>query len=127
MGFDTTLFARAEKIFASDKSRNPIIMLDTQYRMVNSIAYWPNRHFYNGAIQNGPIVYPELCVTPYKLLNHNSLQDNGIYSNYGEAKLIINLIYTIVTEANLGDGISIGIITPYKKQKQLITILMEKK
>ncbi|KAK0176450.1 hypothetical protein PV328_000582 [Microctonus aethiopoides] len=127
LGFDTTLFARAEKIFARDKSRNPIIMLDTQYRMVNSIAYWPNRYFYNGAIQNGPIVYPELCVAPYKLLNHNSLQDNGVYSNYGEAKLIINLIYTIVTEANLGDGISIGIITPYKKQKQLITILMEKK
>ncbi|KAK0167132.1 hypothetical protein PV327_004569 [Microctonus hyperodae] len=127
LGFDTTLFARAEKIFARDQSRNPIIMLDTQYRMVNSIAYWPNRYFYSGAIQNGPIVYPELYVTPYKLLNHDSRQDDAIYSNGGEAKLIINLIYTIVTEANLGDGISIGVITPYKKQQKLITILKDKK
>ncbi|XP_044009983.1 putative ATP-dependent RNA helicase ECM32 [Aphidius gifuensis] len=55
------------------------------YRMVDPIASWPNRHFYNGEIKNADdnikVSFP-LC--HYKIFNHNETQSFREFANKPE-------------------------------------------
>ncbi|KAG8034759.1 hypothetical protein G9C98_007835 [Cotesia typhae] len=97
-GYDLSLFARAQKIFESE-SENPIMMLDTQYRMVNAIAEWPNRYFYRGAIKNAASVAP-LNFCNYKVLNHSYIQDSEGHSNPDEATLVAEIVKALIEKKN---------------------------
>ncbi|XP_074112485.1 putative helicase senataxin [Cotesia typhae] len=124
-GYDLSLFARAQKIFESE-SENPIMMLDTQYRMVNAIAEWPNRYFYRGAIKNAASVAP-LNFCNYKVLNHSYIQDSEGHSNPDEATLVAEIVKALIEKSKLtttDKEISIGVITPYKRQCMLINDLL---
>lgn len=124
-GLDESLFYRARKNFQTQKG-NPILMLDTQYRMLDEIARWPNNFFYQGAIKTGSNV-PDLPFQNYKLIHHFSHQDQNDY-NMGEATLVVNLIFGIVTELvkdPTKETVSIGIITPYRKQRRVILDLLK--
>ncbi|XP_044014951.1 helicase sen1-like [Aphidius gifuensis] len=119
-GLDVSLFARAQKNFANDPW-NPIIMLNTQYRMVEPIARWPNKYFYSGKLKTESKVLP-LPFCHYKVLNHNCFQTQSRHGNEGEAKLIINLLVGMIEEfISRNNNIpSIGIITPYHHQRKII-------
>ncbi|CAD6227488.1 GSCOCG00001175001-RA-CDS [Cotesia congregata] len=124
-GYDQSLFARAQKIFESE-SENPIVMLDTQYRMVNAIAEWPNRYFYRGAIKNAASVAP-LNFCNYKVLNHSYSQDSEGHSNPDEATLVAEIVKALIEKnksITSDKEISIGVITPYKRQCMLINDLL---
>lgn len=101
-------------------------MLDTQYRMVNAIAEWPNRYFYRGAIKNAASVAP-LNFCNYKVLNHSYIQDSEGHSNPDEATLVAEIVKALIEKNKLtttDKEISIGVITPYKRQCMLINDLL---
>ncbi|XP_044589239.1 uncharacterized protein LOC123268325 isoform X2 [Cotesia glomerata] len=128
LNYDKSLFSRIHEKFMSELE-NPIISLNTQYRMAHPIVYWPNRFFYSNQLQSSvkPIVWP---YSPYKVFNLTSVQDNNQFSNSDEATYVVNLIHAIVTGANLDkvEGvIRIGVITPYQDQRKIIQRKMEEK
>ncbi|XP_057331941.1 uncharacterized protein LOC130671857 [Microplitis mediator] len=125
---DQSLFARAEKIFKGTE-KNPILSLDVQYRMDESIAQWPNKFFYKGALKNS-VPVETTCFYKYRVLNHSCLEvSDDYYLNVGEAKLVVNVAYTLMTQINLekvNSTITIGIIS-LTVQQDLITELLEKR
>ncbi|XP_057328850.1 probable helicase senataxin [Microplitis mediator] len=123
-GYDSSLFARAQTIFENE-SENPIVMLDTQYRMIDSISQWPNRYFYKGAIKNAASVSP-LDFCNYKVLNHPFPQDSDGRSNPTEAILVANLVRSLMEKRKSMDkDFSIGVITPYQNQRMLINSILK--
>ncbi|XP_008543227.1 probable helicase senataxin [Microplitis demolitor] len=124
-GYDESLFGRAQKVFESE-SIKPIVILDTQYRMVDAISQWPNNYFYKGAIKNAASVAP-LNFCNYKVFNHSYCQDSDGHSNPIEAVLVANLVKVLLEKRKLiksDKEISIGVITPYQKQRKLINQLL---
>ncbi|XP_057328844.1 probable helicase senataxin isoform X2 [Microplitis mediator] len=124
-GYDQSLFARIQKIFEV-KSKNPIIMLDTQYRMVEAISQWPNRYFYKGAIKNAASV-EALNFCNYIVFNHSYSQDSDRSSNPSEAELVQNIVNVLKGSLKLYNSYSekcIGVITPYKRQRDLLNELI---
>ncbi|CAG5097515.1 Similar to Setx: Probable helicase senataxin (Mus musculus) [Cotesia congregata] len=125
-GYDSSLFARAQLIFEHELE-NPIVMLDTQYRMMDAIAQWPNRYFYAGLLKNAASVAP-LDFYNYKVLNHSFSQDADGRSNPNEAVLVANLIRALREKSKLIESekeITIGVITPYQNQRKLINSMIK--
>lgn len=96
-------------------------MLDTQYRMVEPIACWPNKYFYSGKLKTDTKI-SSLPMCHYKVINHNCFQTQNRHGNEGEAKLIINLLVGIIEDfikrkINMP---SFGVITPYHHQRKII-------
>ncbi|XP_074112352.1 putative helicase senataxin isoform X2 [Cotesia typhae] len=126
-GYDSSLFARAQLIFQHELE-NPIVMLDTQYRMLDTIAQWPNRYFYGGLLKNAALVAP-LDFCNYKVFNHSFSQKDDGRSNLNEAILVANLIHALREKSNLINSekkITIGVITPYQNQRKLINSIIKK-
>lgn len=128
LNYDKSLFSRIHDKFMSELE-NPIISLNTQYRMAHPIVYWPNRFFYSHQLHSSikSIVWP---YSPYKIFNLTSVQDNNQFSNSDEATYVVNMIHAIVTGANLENVegiIRIGVITPYQDQRKIIQRKMEEK
>ncbi|XP_034945660.1 probable helicase MAGATAMA 3 [Chelonus insularis] len=123
-GYGASLFSRAEKIFATE-GINPIITLNTQYRMTESISQWPNEYFYKGVLKNSATIHP-LGICQYKLFNHQFPQGPDGYTNVEEAELVIEMTKLMKTNSQqINDNISIAIITPYRKQCELISKKLE--
>ncbi|XP_044583292.1 probable helicase MAGATAMA 3 [Cotesia glomerata] len=126
-GYDSSLFSRAQYLFENEL-KNPIVMLDTQYRMIDAISQWPNRYFYNGAIQNGASITP-LNICRYKLFNHSYSQEVNGHSNLCEAKLVVKIVRMFtdkIKSSNCDKEISIGVITPYQDQRKLINVFLSR-
>uniref|UniRef100_A0A0C9QDY4 DDB_G0274399 protein n=1 Tax=Fopius arisanus TaxID=64838 RepID=A0A0C9QDY4_9HYME len=124
-GFDKSLFYRAKENFDLQQG-NPILMLDTQYRMVEDIVSWPNNFFYQGRLKTGSSV-PSLPFHNYKLLHHSSHQNQTDF-NHGEAQLVVNLIMGLsmeIVKNPANEDVSIGIITPYRRQREVILNLLK--
>lgn len=115
-----SLFARAQKNFVNDPW-NPIVMLTTQYRMVEPIVLWPSKYFYDGRLKTDSKVSP-LPFCHYKVINHNFYQTQNRHGNEGEARLMINLLVGMINELiTKKEKIpSIGIITPYHYQRKIL-------
>jgi len=122
LGLNQSIFSRMQNVFAS-QSNNPILMLDTQYRMDCAISYWPNRYFYNDRLKNASQVITQFPLYSYIVLNHNAAQNNDKFSNTTEAEFVANIIYVIMAFTkwdNIDEKICIGILTPYNNQRSLI-------
>ncbi|XP_057331181.1 uncharacterized protein LOC130671356 [Microplitis mediator] len=123
-----SLFWRAQKKFEKEKN-NPIMTLEDQYRMADAIAEWPNKFFYKGTLKNCASVRP-LGFYNYRVLNHSSPEEEGGYVNIGEAKLVVNIAYTLMTQAKLdilSSKIDIGIIAYSDLQRDLIIEMLDER
>ena len=128
MGLDKSLFSRIQNTFGEQKE-NPIIMLDTQYRMDHPIALWPNLYFYKGKLKNKATA-KEIPYCSYKVLNLNSNQDKNKFTNTSEAEFVSKIIYVMVTFVNVtrfDKPIEIGVITPYQNQRHVIMAQIERR
>ncbi|XP_076644410.1 putative helicase senataxin isoform X2 [Halictus rubicundus] len=128
MGLDQSIFSRVQNAFEMN-TINPIIMLDTQYRMPHDICWWPNKFFYAGKLKTDKLRNEEFPFYSYRIFHINTSQNNDNFSNTDEAQFVANMIYTMLTHANL-DGwecISYGILTPYNNQKHVILMKINEK
>lgn len=127
-GLDQSIFSRVQNAFELQQN-NPIIMLDTQYRMQHDISSWPNKFFYGGKLKTAIERDDTFPFYPYRILNLNSNQ-NDDNSNDEEADFVANIIYCMLTFANLDNWesyISCGILTPYNNQKSMILTKIHEK
>lgn len=124
MGYGQSLFARIQKCI-EHLPENPIKILSTQHRMHVEICKFPNEQFYGGKL-----------ITPSTLNRHNSpFQPYCIFSlctrNYVNEDAYVNLpeadVALLITQILLerSAGMTIGIITPYSKQKIVLVAKLD--
>lgn len=86
------------------------------------ICKFPNQFFYkNRLITANEIIDKSFPIQPYTVINLESFQANNrnnVVENRDEANFIALMILEI--KKFIGDKYSIGIITPYQKQKEII-------
>lgn len=114
-------------------------MLDTQYRMHPTISEFPRNKFYNGLLKDGitaeqrskyPIKTPvEFWDTQGKCkeggVRIRSREDHGFtYENRGEIQYLIEVLTKLIVEKNI-DRKEIGVITPYRGQRDLISKVLQ--
>jgi senataxin len=149
-GYDRSLFERLDKTRATHGLGS--VMLDTQYRMLPDISKFPSQKFYSGFLKDGDNVKapgygpkflgapqmsnsnPEMKfpLKPFLFLDLVSSQDcmgdSTSRSNLEEARLCLQLVKILIlesTRANCPLG-SIGIITPYQEQLNVMRNLFAK-
>ena len=122
----------------------PVNFLKIQYRMHYEISKFPNKHFYNNKLMNGDgilsnqynkIYHKEMLFKPllyFNIKNSNEIKNRTSLWNLDEIKFIIahlKLFYSIYTNPSKYDNnvineinkLSVGIITPYKQQRNQIS------
>ena len=106
------------------------IMLDTQYRMVDEIGTMVSTLFYDGALKNGREVAREQAIVwiDYQPSHHwpilSEINNNRpILKNEDERDLILSLLSQLDQSAQ--NGTTVGIITPYRQQREAINSLLE--
>ncbi|XP_017883205.1 uncharacterized protein LOC108626822 [Ceratina calcarata] len=128
-GLGRSLFSRVQSAFDVYPD-NPVIMLNTQYRMQPDICCWPNKFFYGGKLVNGVECDDKFPFYSYRILDLKTNQNNDNFSNDNEADFIANVIYSMLTSTNLekwNSCISCGILTPYNNQKVVIQTKIKQK
>uniref|UniRef100_A0A1B6KSE0 AAA+ ATPase domain-containing protein n=2 Tax=Graphocephala atropunctata TaxID=36148 RepID=A0A1B6KSE0_9HEMI len=124
-GLERSLFARHQQWWLKqprDAANNHCHFLNTQYRMHPAIAQWPSEYFYrkevlsHESLESRSAQFP---LQPYVVLSHERSQSQD-ECNYHEGVMVVNLVRKI-RESNLFESTTtIGIITPYNRQKDLI-------
>jgi len=141
--FKLSLF---EKLFHSVGSENKV-MLDTQFRMHKDIAQPISELFYGGKYKTGckiehreinlgglknPIYFIDTCNMTEKFETVNIIDNQNVYTNFAEARIIAKIIVERIDFLNEGIQIldyngektcmleDVGIITPYKAQIECI-------
>ncbi|XP_062596972.1 uncharacterized protein LOC134258438 [Saccostrea cucullata] len=132
--FGQSLFERFYRHFQSCKeSPSPILMLDTQYRMHPDIAYWPSQYIYQGKLKTDKSLKQRSKensrLKPFVLFNvEDSLeylsQTTGSVNNPTEVEFIVQLSLVILKSTRPHN---IGIIAPYKSQKNLLLSSLSQK
>ncbi|XP_070534707.1 probable helicase senataxin isoform X2 [Ptychodera flava] len=123
LGFGQSLFERLYKFFR-DHCDNPVVMLDTQYRMHKSICEFPSNQFYYGKLKtSGEVLhrttqakFPLLPFCVVDVVSGQERQDKpGAIINIQEAKFILEICRVISEIPRF--TVNIGVITPYRAQK----------
>lgn len=130
--YGRSLFERHFSYFNSQKKENnPILMLDTQYRMHSEICQFPSNFFYSNLLVTDPSANRrQFPMLPYALFDisgtkENSQNPKNIY-NKSEGDFVVRLYHVICSfikqSVELSDRVElkIGIITPYQGQKRYI-------
>lgn len=114
-------------------------MLDTQYRMHPAISEFPRGKFYDGLLHDGvtaqhrsypgvsrPLLFYDTegkCLEG-RIRNRFSEDSGFSYMNRGEGQKVIKILVELVVEKGI-DRAKIGIVTPYRAQRDLISSLIE--
>jgi len=106
------------------------LFLAEHYRSHPEIIEFSNRTYYRPNYKAGLIVRtPQESIHDPSVLWHDvpSRVDRprGSLRNDGEAKAVASLTRQIVSGASLRDGWTMGIVTPYKRQRNLIESLLQ--
>ncbi|XP_078697928.1 putative helicase senataxin isoform X2 [Branchiostoma floridae x Branchiostoma belcheri] len=127
LNFRQSLFERLYRVF-KPRPDNPVLMLDTQYRMHPAICAFPSHNFYCGRLRTDKAVAEDrhsCSFKPYLVFNmldgreqESRLKAGGIY-NHTEAVMVVQLVMALKENPAI-DTRNIGVITPYQKQKWLI-------
>ena len=141
LDFGCSLFERLYKLFQTESRMlfrsdsyanfNPVLLLDTQYRMHPEICAFPSRHVYEGRVKTDSSVVERLSTRkcPYRpLLFFDLVDSKEISDGKGSAggPSVSNLVEAVFTVALCLEIVkrfpptSIGVITPYNRQKALI-------
>ncbi|XP_037087469.1 helicase sen1-like [Pollicipes pollicipes] len=99
------LLKRLYQLFLASKETSPVVMLTDQYRMQPDICRWPARYFYGDRLRS---LYLVLDVCGARETSH---------ANGGDLVVKLSEIALRVAKSRAP---SIGIITPYRKQRQLL-------
>ncbi|XP_074032388.1 probable helicase senataxin isoform X2 [Leptinotarsa decemlineata] len=124
LGYGNSLFSRIDDNL-KNKRNSPVQMLTHQYRMKSEICYYPNRTFYEGKLRSYPVIHnpikPDL--KPYLIFNltRNESRDTSDYVNSDEVQMIGVLLKTLKSIVNSDCEYTVGIITPYKAQKEMVS------
>lgn len=131
--FGRSLFERFFIHFGRYDPTSPIAMLREQYRMHPDICHFPSKQFYDNRLLSARPITEPYVLKPYIMfdLRHSSEKKSEKTSleNAVEADFVRNLLVAVLNKAPTGT--QIGVITPYKGQKRLITnrinsLLMER-
>ncbi|XP_043282697.1 probable helicase senataxin isoform X2 [Venturia canescens] len=117
LGLNQSLFSRVRKAFMGG-DRDPIIRLDTQYRMSYPVSLWPNRRFYGGVIKNAAYLQ-KLPFPRYKLIEIAPVDVSDGLSLENEIIFIAHLVESLVSQSNFRNvdvPVRIGIITTHESQ-----------
>ena len=124
-GFGRSLFERFEVFFnRDDNCEDPVIRLDTQYRMHPEICHFPNQAFYRGELRTSRKIETKLNdnLNPYILFHISYGQEisskPGQIVNLKEIDFVSALVRELLRKF---DSSSIGIITPYQAQLRELT------
>lgn len=120
LGLGKSLFARIQ---AASNTRN-YLSLNVQYRMHPEILRFPNAYFYKNQIMNGVQVnginsYKLRPYLVFKLESEQNFTQNPHCYNTDEVDFVMELIKTVKSVIE-PVNYTIGVVTPYAKQKQLI-------
>lgn len=121
--FGRSLFERFYKYFQQNHKSDVILMLNEQYRMHKEICEFPSKIFYDGklltsnTIADGPFpIVPYVVIDLVDTVENKADPTNKF--NELEAKFVIKLISVI--DNIVEPQVTVGIITPYQGQKQLL-------
>lgn len=121
--YGQSLFERFFIHFGKYSPTSPIAMLTNQYRMHPDICSFPSKQFYDNRLVSAKRTTKKHTLAPYLMfdLRHSSESKNNRTSleNEVEADFTRNLLLAILGTAP--ENSKIGVITPYKAQKRLIT------
>lgn len=118
-----------------EENRQPNLMLTIQYRMHPWICQWPSGQFYNDRLITSPDILPVNALSntgitsqPYAVYQVagqvESRDSSHSISNPNEASYVLSIIEHIRRRST---DCSIGVITPYTAQKQLINYKLQQK
>lgn len=127
--FGLSMFQRLYKFFRHNAIGRPVLMLEQQYRMHPQIAEFPSRYIYSSRLKTPR----SLESRQFPLKEHYAVFDvfkgqeehlaRGSLWNPAEVDLVVALCKYLVKVLDPG---SIGIITPYRKQKTEIQSRLNK-
>ena len=122
LGYEMSLFSRLLRL------DYPYSLLNIQYCMHPEISRWPKIEFYDGHVQDGENVHstqysrdwfsliPPYCVYDIKA-GYEEKNHLGSTYNEAEAALVRKMLFQI---RGLKCGVSVGIISPYSAQVDLL-------
>ena len=129
-----------ERVLLNGTYRTPH-MLDTQYRMHPAISDFPRKRFYNGLLKDGitaehrkidnipgnPVFFWDTAETQREqFVKTKFREDRGYtYSNRGEVNDVTQVITQLIVEKGI-KRCDIGVITPYRGQRDLISSILVK-
>lgn len=120
--FGRSLFERFFVHFGRYDPTSPISMLTEQYRMHPEICRFPSKQFYDNRLIT-PLrpsqTYPFKPYILFEIRHGTQKASKTSLENEVEANLIKNLLQAVVMKAP--EGSEIGVITPYKGQRRLLT------
>lgn len=129
-----------ERVLLNGTYRTPH-MLDTQYRMHPMISEFPRNRFYGSLLKDGitaedrilegipsnPVYFWDTCGTAQEeRVRINFREDRGYtYSNRSEISYITKVVLNLIYDKGIPKS-EIGIITPYRGQRDLISSILVK-
>lgn len=129
-----------ERVLLNGTYRTPH-MLDTQYRMHPMISEFPRNRFYGSLLKDGitakdrilegipsnPVYFWDTCGTAHEeRVRINFREDRGYtYSNRSEISYITKAVLKLIYDKGIPKS-EIGIITPYRGQRDLISSILVK-
>ncbi|GLH09336.1 Regulator of nonsense transcripts 1 homolog, partial [Gryllus bimaculatus] len=122
--FGQSLFNRIWNKFQNE-ANNPIIFLNTQYRMHPEIYHWPNTYIYHGRVMTDPSCQVVCPLKPYCLFAHRFQQNSHNFVNSNEARLVLEIAMGVAHSFHEHVK-TIGIITPYQQQLQEIKTCLDR-
>ena len=106
------------------------VMLDTQYRMVDEIGAMVSSMFYDGTLKNGrnetgnrPIVWIDYLPSHSWPDQSNQSDEKPVLRNDDELEIILALLRKL--DGSATSETTVGIITPYRQQKEAIRERLE--
>lgn len=122
--FGRSLFERFFIHFGKYNHSSPIAMLTHQYRMHPDICHFPSKQFYDNRLVTASswsdMLFPLKPYIMFDLMHGSENKANKTsIENQVEADFVRNLLIAVCTRAP--ENSKIGVITPYKGQKRLLT------
>jgi len=107
------------------------VLLATQFRMHPGLAMYSSKAFYSGLLQSDPkpedrerpagLVWPSPDVPVAFVTSSSQEQSKGTsFENDGEARIVVEVVRSLLAGGSIASPHSVGIVTPYSGQVALL-------